>query len=86
MDHKLIVIYSDGRQRHSALSLGIGFLEADCRPKVLAGHGAMIHQGLDIALCVGCYFCVISKLHMSNEYFADLGLGSEAGEIEKPAI
>lgn len=86
MDHERIVINSDGRRRHSALSLDIGFLEADCRPKVLAGLGAMTHQGLDIALRVGCYCCVISKLHISNEYFADLGVGSEAGEIEKPAI
>lgn len=55
---------------------------------VLYSDGWRHHSALsqDIGFLEADRCGVISKQHISNEHFVNLGLGSEAGKIEKPAI
>ena len=61
-------------------------MQADGQPEVSAGLGEVVHQWLQFALGVARYCCIISKQHVSDEGFMYFGHGSEAGEIEKPAM
>ena len=78
--------YVDARRGVGSLSHHLSLFDADSEAELNTGMRKAVNQSLKCFFRVCHQGCVIGKEGLSDGYMPDLGLGSEPGQVEQPAV